>query len=444
MTKEQFTIIDTMAYRAKALYNTSLYEVNKYYNDYKNGIRNTYMNAKGEKKEKGSYIGYIDLDKKIKNTIDDQGNIVYKSLPSSIAQQTIKKLDKNYSSFFALLSKKQNNDYDKSIDTPMYKRKDSRKELIYTKSKTSQSFICKDGYLFFTVSKDLYKGRLKLTKMPKYIDFSTVKYIEIIPKLNSYEMHITYEIEEKDINTDAKNFYSIDLGMNNLCTIVSNVHRPVIMNGRSIKSINQKYNKRIAKEKSKLNVGTYTSKTIQKLYSTRGYKLNNEIHKITDFIIKSIEDNDIDHIVIGYNKEWKTNIKLGKKTYYNFIQIPFSKILNQLEYKCKELGIGVHLQEESYTSKCSYIDNEEVKRHKTYKGNRNKRGLFSSKEGIYINADVNGSLNIYRKFIQKIQDKEVYDVLSVPVDTGFVMNPIKINLRTSMSRDEVNKLLLLI
>lgn len=444
LNKEQYSIIDTMSYRTKALYNTSLYEINQYYDSYKNGTRYTYKDNKGNTKDKGSYIGFVDLDKKIKNTIDNQGNIVYKSLPSSLAQQTIKKLDKNYSSFFKLLSMKGNKSYDKPIDSPKYQRKYSRKELIYTKSKTSQSFICKEGFLYFTVSKDLHKGRLKLTKLPKYIDFNTIKYIEIVPKLNRYEMHITYEIQEKEVNIEAKNFYSVDLGMNNLCTITSNKHRPIIMNGRPIKSINQKYNKRIAKEKSKLNKGIYTSKKIKDLYNTRGYKLNNEIHKITDFIIKSIEKNDIDHIVIGYNKEWKTNIKLGKKTNQNFVQIPFSKILNQLEYKCKELGIEVHLQEESYTSKCSYIDNEEVKRHKTYKGNRNKRGLFSSKEGIYINADVNGSLNIYRKFISKIQDKEVYDVLSVPIDTGLVMNPIKISLRTQMSLDEVNKLLLLI
>ena len=100
LNKEQYNIIDTMSYRAKALYNTSLYQINEFYNDYKNGTIATYKDAKGNIKEKGSYIGYIDLDKRIKTLIDDKGIIVYKTLPSSIAQQTIKKLDKNYSSFF--------------------------------------------------------------------------------------------------------------------------------------------------------------------------------------------------------------------------------------------------------------------------------------------------------------------------------------------------------
>lgn len=439
LNKEQFTVIDSMSYRAKALYNTSLYQINEFYNDYKNGIKYTYIDKKGNKKEKGSYIGYIDLDKKVKNTIDDQGNIVYKSLPSTLAQQTIRKLDKNYSSFFKLLSMKNNKTYDKPIDIPKYKKKEDRKELIFTKSKTSTSFILKDGFLYFTVSNDLNKGRLKLTKLPKYIDFNSIKYIEIVPKLGRYEMHITYQVQEKEVNTEAKNWYSVDLGMNNLCTITSNIHRPIIMNGRHIKSINQKFNKRIAKLKSstKRSQDRSTSRRIKQEFSKRGYKLNNEIHKITDFIVKSILEHKIDHIVIGYNKEWKTSINLGKKTNQNFVQIPFSKILSQLEYKCKEQGIEVFLQEESYTSKCSYIDNEEVKRHRTYNGNRNKRGLFTSKEGIYINADVNGSLNIYRKFINKIQDKEVYDVLSVPVDTGLVMNPKKIHLRTTSSLNDV-------
>lgn len=444
LNKEQFNIIDTMSFRVKSLYNTALYQANNYYEEHKNGIVHTYIDKNGETKEKGSYIGYQDLDKLLKETIDDKGNIVYRSLPAQISQQTIKKLDKNYSSFFKLLIKKGNNDYDKDISTPNYLPKDGRKEIILVKSKTGGSFVYKDGFIYISVPKDLHKGRLKLAKLPPYIDFNDVKYIEIVPKLNSYEMHITHEVQEKEVSTDAKNWYSVDLGMNNLCTVTSNVHKPLIMNGKPIKSINQKYNKRISKAKSKLKQGVRTSKYIQDQYNKRGYKLNNEIHKITDFIVKSMLKNNIDHIVIGYNKEWKDGIGLGKKTNQNFVQIPFKKIIEQLEYKCKEQGIEVFLQEESYTSKCSYIDKEEVKRHQTYKGNRNKRGLFTTKEGIYINADVNGSLNIYVKFLNTIQDKEVYDVLSVPVDKGLVMNPIKINLQTAMSNKHVTSLLQLV
>ncbi len=414
LSKEQFIVIDTMSYRAKALYNSSLYELNKHFENNK------------------AYLNYNSTDLLMKNHPE---NTVYRSLPSAVSQQIIKKLHKDYASFFALLKKKQNDDYDKQIKIPKFKRKDSRKELIYTKSKTSSSFVFKDGWIYITVPADLNKGRLKLCKVPEYLknkDFDNeIKILEIVPKLDYYELHIKYEEESVTPSNLNSNWCSIDLGLNNLCTVTSNVHKAYLINGRAIKSINQKYNKKIAKLRSatEKSQNKFKSKELNRLFSKRGHKLNNEIHKITDFIVKFVLEKKIDYVVIGYNKEWKQNIKIGKKNNQNFVQIPFSKILNQLTYKLQQNGIEVHLQEESYTSKCSYFDNEEIKKHETYKGNRNKRGLFITSTGIRINADVNGSLNIHRKFISKVAD----DVPKEPVGTGLVMNPIKINLRTDYS-----------
>ena len=414
LSNEQFIVIDTMSYRAKALYNSSLYELNKHFERTK------------------EYLNYKSTDVLMKNHPE---NTVYRSLPSALSQQLIKKLHKDYSSFFSLLKKKKNKDYDKRIDTPRYKSKDSRKELIYTKSKTSSSFVFRDGWIYITVSEDSHKGRLKLCKVPDHLknkDFDNeIKILEIVPKLDYYELHIKYEVETKTPNNLNSNWCSIDLGLNNLCTVTSNVHRPYLINGRAIKSINQKYNKRIAKLSSvtKKSQNKSTSKKIRSLYNRRGDKLNNEIHKITDFIIKSVLEKKIDYVVIGYNGEWKQNINLGKRNNQNFVQIPFSKILNHLTYKLQQNGIEVHLQEESYTSKCSYFDNEPIEKQQTYKGKRVKRGLFLTGKGFMINADVNGSLNIHRKFISKVAN----DVPKEPVGTGLVMNPVKINLRTDYS-----------
>ena len=278
---------------------------------------------------------------------------------------------------------------------------------------------------------------MKLCKIPNYLKDKNfddeIKYLEIVPKLGYYELHIKYEAQEKEVKSGANNWASIDLGMNNLCTVTSNKTHAFILNGRAIKSINQKFNKKIAtaKSKAKKSNNKNITKEISRLYTKRGNKLNQEIHKITDFLVQSVLTHNIDFIVLGYNKGWKIGASMGKRTNQNFVQIPFSKILNQLIYKLQLEGIEVHLQEESYTSKTSYFDNEPIKRHQTYKGKRINRGLFQTKNGLLINADVNGSLNIYRKFILNIQ--EVHDVLLEPVDTGLVMNPIKINLRTSTS-----------
>lgn len=424
LSKEQFYIIDTMSYRVKNLYNSSLYELNQNYKDNK------------------VYIGFNKLDLIMKNHIE---NKTYNLLPSAIAQQTLKKLDKNYKSFFELLKKKNNDEYIKNVNTPKYLHKDSRKEIIYTKSLNSQSFIFKDNWIYITVSKDLNKGRLKLCRVPNYLkdkDFNNeIKYIEIIPKLNYYELHIKYEENTKTHINNMQSWMSIDLGINNLCTVTSNKMNAFILNGRGIKSINQKYNKQISKLKSetKKSQGKNTSKQIQSLYNKRGYKLNNEIHKITNFIVESVLEKKIDFVIIGYNKEWKQNINLGKKTNQNFVQIPFSKILNHLVYKLQLEGIEVILQEESYTSKTSYFDNEPIKKQQTYIGKRINRGLFKTGSGILINADVNGSLNIYRKLISTM--KVVNDVLKEPVDTGLVMNPIKINLRTNLSLSMIIEIL---
>ncbi|MDD2505494.1 MAG: transposase, partial [Bacilli bacterium] len=321
----------------------------------------------------------------------------------------------------------------------------SRKELIYTKSSTSKSFIFKDNFIYITVSYDLNKGRMKLCKVPKYLkdkDFdSEIKYMEIVPKNGFYELHIKYEVPVKEANNLNSDWCSIDLGMNNLMAVTSNVHKSYLINGRSIKSINQRYNKQIAKLQSetKRSNNKFKSKELNRLFSKRGDKLNNEIHKITDFIVKSIIKNKIDYVVIGYNKEWKQNIDLGKRTNQNFVQIPFSKIINHLTYKLQLEGIEVHLQEESYTSKCSYFDSESINKHKTYKGNRTNRGLFITSNGIKINADVNGSLNIHKKFISKAVN-DVH-IKFEPVDIGLVMNPIKINLRTDFSLEEIYSLI---
>lgn len=417
LSKTQFEIIDTMSFTAKSLYNAALYQVNKYF------------------KETGEYLDFGKLDLLMKNLVDDAGKIVYRNLPAQVSQQTLKKLDKNYNSFFKLLKKKQTNDYDRSINSPKYLPKDGRKELIFQK----QSFRVTDSAIELSISKELKdKFNLKFLSvpLPQYLKGKMIKYIEIIPGMNSqYSLHIVYEIQEEVYsNNDVKNWCSIDLGLNNLATVTSNVHKPYLINGRPIKSINQKFNKKIAKLKSKIKKGT--SKQIQQLYTKRGNKLNNEIHKITDFIIKAVKESDIDTVVIGYNKGWKQGINIGKRNNQNFTQIPFHKVVQQLQYKLQLLGIELILQEESYTSKTSFFDKEPVHKHQTYQGRRVKRGLFRTNKGILVNADVNGSLNIFRKAIKNLQ-KEVHDTLLEPVDIGFVMNPARIELKTSLSSTHV-------
>ncbi|MFX1575458.1 MAG: RNA-guided endonuclease InsQ/TnpB family protein, partial [Promethearchaeota archaeon] len=227
-----------------------------------------------------------------------------------------------------------------------------------------------------------------------------LKEVRIIPIGTKYKVEIVYEKEEKDLKLEKMHILSIDLGLNNLITAVNNNGcRPFIVKGGMIKSINQYYNKQLAYYRSIENKkGNFSdTKRIQKLHLTRNNKIITLYHRISKNIINYCTLHNIGTIVIGYNYGWKQKINIGKKNNQKFVQIPFLKLLNQIEYKAQLKGIHVLTVNENYTSKCSFLDNEPIKKHDKYAGKRISRGLFKSSKGILLNADVNGAYNIMRK-----------------------------------------------
>lgn len=181
--------------------------------------------------------------------------------------------------------------------------------------------------------------------------------------------------------------------------VSSNVVKPFSINGRPLKSINQYYNKEKARLQAHLKGNKKTSKRIYSITNKRNNKVKDYLHKSSRKIVNFLVSNNISTLIIGYNEEWKQNINLGRANNQAFVNIPFYTFIKQLEYKCKLEGISVILTEESYTSKCSFLDGESIEKHNNYLGKRIKRGLFRSAEGKLINADLNGSLNILRKVV---------------------------------------------
>ena len=220
---------------------------------------------------------------------------------------------------------------------------------------------------------------------------------------------------------------SIDLGVDNLVTMINNVNdQPIIINGGDIKSMNRYYNKKIGYYKSilKKNNNTYYSKKIDNLWLQRSNKFKDYFHKLSTNIVRYCVLNNIREIIIGYNKEWKQNINTGRKNNQNFVQIPYGLLIEYLDYKCKEKGIVFTLQEESYTSKCDALSLENVRKHNNYSGCRVKRGLFKSSTGFVINSDVNGSINIMRK----CKHEEIEPWVQSLVSSGCVFQPVKLSL----------------
>lgn len=373
--------LDEVCLKSKNLYNRALYLV-----------RQHYFNTK-------EYLDYYKLNRLMIDSKDTN----YYSLPVRVSNQALMLLDRNFKSVFALLKKKKNGSYDKPVKLPKYLNKEGRYITIFTKEAISKVYI--------------KKGLVKLSTLdiliPTKVTESNLVEVRVLPRNNHHIVEVVYKVEDKENKIDNKRYASVDLGLNNLMTVSSNVTKPFIINGKPLKSINQYWNKELARLKSQLKGNKKTSKRIQSITNKRNNKVLDYLHKSSRKLVNFLVSNDISTLIVGYSEEWKRNINLGKRNNQSFVNIPFLTLIKQLEYKCKLEGINFILTEESYTSKCSFLDKEELCRHEKYLGERIKRGLFKSKEGKLINADLNGSLNILKKVVGEFEYP--IEVCSTPV-----------------------------
>ena len=227
--------------------------------------------------------------------------------------------------------------------------------------------------------------------------------MRIVPKLNAFVIEVIYDVEVSLLKHTGT-YAAIDLGVDNLASITfSDGVNPLLVKGTKIKSINQGYNRLIAKAKSKLPANQKTSQGIHRLWRNRELKLQSELHKVTSFLSLYFDEMSIEKVFIGKNQGWKQEVTLGKKINQTFTQIPFTTFISQLIYKCLARGIEAVEQEESYTSKASFVDQDEIPTYgeidkkATFSGRRVSRGLYRTKNGFLLNADVNGSYNILVK-----------------------------------------------
>jgi putative transposase len=249
---------------------------------------------------------------------------------------------------------------------------------------------------------------------------SKINHIRLLPKGTCFILEIIYDREIKQEPSKnslrAKNILAIDLGVNNLLACVSNAFSPFLISGKKLKAINQWYNKERSRLQSIYDLqrlegyGEGMKKEIDKRYQ----RVEDYLHKASRIVIDQCLKYNIGTIVIGYNKKWKQKSKMGKRNNQTFVTIPFLTLVRKLQYKAEEAGIKVILTEENYTSKCSFLDNEVIKKHPNYLGRRVKRGLFRSKTGILLNADCNSAGNIGRKVFPLVFTYGTVDAVSHP------------------------------
>ena len=395
-----------LLHKSKNLYNVAIYTVRQFYFD---AVKN-----ESDKK----YLNYYDTWRLLSHS----KNVDFYSLPCDVAQSVLKQVDQNFKSFFKLLKKKQKGKYDKHINIPKYKNKEGYNCITINATQLGLQFK-QDGTLTIP---NTAPNKIQF----KVKNFSTCTQVRFIPCKGYIKLEAIYNYNEPVLKEDNENYLSIDLGINNLCACTSNVTTSFLIDGKKLKQINQKYNKYKGKLQSKLPKNKHWSNKLSDITKKRNFRINNYLHNTSAYIMNHAVSNNINTIIIGYSNGWKQDINIGRINNQKFTEIPFYKLIQLIQYKAKLKGIRVILQEESYTSKASFLDNDEIPIYNKNKpinykfsGKRVNRGLYKTASGLSVNADINGSLNILRKYL-----KCNSDAIIQPADRGFVVNPIRINI----------------
>ena len=380
LSKEEYLTIRELCHYAKNLANEAIYNIRQYYF------------------EEGKYLSYWSNYFLLKNSPN------YKALNSSMASQIIRKVDRSFKSFFALIRLSKQGKYSKKIKLPSYYPKDGFATLIIS------MFKFNDNKLILPFSRGYKQTHSPVTiTVPPILLDKTVKEIRIIPRSNArfFEIHYIYEKDIIQRNLNKQNALALDFGVNNLVTAVSNNGYSFIIDGKRLKSINQWFNKenaRLQSIKDKQHLSKQPTNRQKALSRKRSNKVNDYMSKTARQVIDYCISNDIGTLIVGYNVTFQLSVNIGKRNNQNFVNIPFGQLRNKLSYLCELNSINYVEQEESYTSKASFWDKDEMPVYnndnlKAYKfsGNRVYRGLYKTASGKLLNADINGALNIMRK-----------------------------------------------
>src|SRR5579875_3235749 len=376
----RYSVIDEAAFKSKNLYNAANYE-----------YRQAFFHE-------DKYLTYNQVQKRM------QSHEAYKALPAKVSQQILMVLDNNWKSFREGLAA-YNEDPSKFMERPRppkYKHKtEGRNILIYT-IQALQGGQSKKGI----------QGRIRPSGLPITIKTQqqAINQVRIVPRNGYYVVEVIYSKKPVQAHVDPSFCVAIDLGVTNLAAITSNRvgFVPRLVNGRKLKSINQWYNKRMKELKLCLpkEERDRVTKQMEQITTHRNRQVNHYLHAASKTVIDFLVKQGVGTIIVGKNPFWKQEAGMGRKNNQNFVQIPHARFIDMLTYKAELVGIQVEVQEESYTSKASFLDLDPIPTYKpndeteySFSGKRfgRRNRLYRTKDGKIICADVNGSYNILRK-----------------------------------------------
>ena len=390
-----FNECETICFASKNIYNRSLYLIKQ---DWTNNH---------------SYNALNNLNEVMKT------EECFQAIPCNVAQQTVRMVQKAYKSFFRLVKAKQNGKLPEgtNVNEPHYLNKTKGRYIAqYTPRVISKKHFQKRGVVQLS--------QINIEVKTKILHYEDIAVVRVVPQNDEYYIEIVYNVPDVPQLKSNRTYAAIDLGVNNLATMTFSQKgkQPLIINGKPLKSINQYYNKKLAKLKFTLETRNKrkSSHATRKLSVKRNNKVNDYMHKASRLIVNVLTKADIRTLIIGKNDGWKQGSDIGGQNNQNFVSIPHSRFVDMLSYKCEQKGIKVMLVEESYTSKASFLDLDPLPVYgkdetPTFSGYRESRGLYKRK-GVKerINADVNGSYNILRKAIPTLFNKGTEGVVVRP------------------------------
>ena len=413
-----------MAKHSNSLANQALYSIKKHY------------------KDTWEFIKFWELDRLIKNdtspdNFDLPYNRHYRWMMANSAQWTIKSIYNEYKSYFALLRKKLAWKYDAVVKEPYYKKKNGLFKLIYAKDLymyDSSLHSIKLGIAKKIKEELWFNNNTFITfKLPSFIEYSDIQEVRIQPSYDGFifDIEIVYYTNIPESNT-CWWFMGIDLGVNNLASCITSNGEAFIYDWRELKSYNKYYNKQLSKiqsVKDKCKQDHYTNKQKRLTYNRTNF-ITNYFNQVIASIVKYCRTNNIGTIVVWKNDWWKQEVNIWSKNNQTFYNIPHAKLIDKIEYKASLYNIQVIKQEEAHTSKCSFLDNESIEHHDKYAGKRVKRWLFKTTAWKLVNADINGSANILKKWLQSLKvSTESMEHILTWVCRGFVSNLVILKLK---------------
>ncbi len=343
----------------------------------------------------GKYVSKFDLNYQCKSSPH------FSALAAQASQQVLGSIYESFKSYRELLKMWRTGELAEKPKLPNYRTKGGLAVVSYPK----QAVKLVDGMVRIPLGQKVkvwFGLEEFFVPMPANLKFEDIREVRILPRNGCFYAEFIYRLKPVKVDVDFSKALGIDHGLNNWLTCVSNIGTSFIVNGLHLKSLNRWYNKQVSTLKDGKPQG-FWSKRLASITEKRNRQMRDAVNKAARQVIGHCLDNKIGTVVFGWNKGQKDSANMGKKTNQKFVQIPTARLKTRIAQLCEQYGLQFVETEESYTSKASFVDRDELptfgEKPEGWQatGKRTKRGLYRTAMNWYINADCNGAANILRK-----------------------------------------------